>query len=284
MTEPNQSIDAARRRSMLPLAVLAVLFVLVPFLVWHQTWFGRPLSDSQVSEYLGDDDHPRRIQHALSHISDRIVARDATVEEWYPRIIALARHPRAKIRTTVAWVMGQDNSSQAFRQALRSLLNDKELMVRRNAALSLVRFADASGRDELRAMLQPHTIRSTGRGTVLIQVRNGQDVGTGILLARISPGDGSEIEIRSPFGGQIERVVARDGAPVDAGDPIVSVRPAKEQVWEALRALYLVGEAEDLEEVDLLGRSAAYPSDRIRRQAVLTAQAIRTRSERGPIR
>jgi len=41
------------------------LIVLMPFLFWWNTWFGRQLSDKQIEVYLDDDKHPRHIQHAL---------------------------------------------------------------------------------------------------------------------------------------------------------------------------------------------------------------------------
>src|SRR5581483_8590273 len=37
----------------------AWLIVLMPFLFWWNTWFGRQLSDKQITEYLRDDKHPR---------------------------------------------------------------------------------------------------------------------------------------------------------------------------------------------------------------------------------
>src|SRR5271165_7255045 len=52
------------------------LIVLMPFLFWWNTWFGRHLSDQQLTEYLHDDKKPRHIQQALVQISDRMGARD----------------------------------------------------------------------------------------------------------------------------------------------------------------------------------------------------------------
>lgn len=201
------------------LAGLAALLIIVPFLFWRDTWFGRPLGRSEIRRYLEDNARPRRIQQALSQIADRIVSGDASVREWYPRVVALARHPAPEIRTTAAWVMGQDNRSEAFHQALLGLLTDSDVFVRRNAALALVRFQDSSGRPELVAVLRSYTGAA------------GQD-----------------------------------------------------QAWEALRALYLVGRPEDLVEVERCTREQEHMPDRIRRQAALTAQAIRTRSERSSIR
>ncbi len=60
-----------RRRTPWSLAVVAVLFVVVPFLTWYWTWFGRSLSDKEIDEYLRED-NPRHEQHALSQIAQRI--------------------------------------------------------------------------------------------------------------------------------------------------------------------------------------------------------------------
>jgi hypothetical protein len=49
------------------------------------------------------------------------------------------------------------------------------------------------------------------------------------------------------------------------------------QVWEALRALYLVGRPPDLEDVERYTRPIPGLPDTITRQAALTAQAIQSR-------
>ncbi len=48
------------------------LIVLMPFLFWWNTWFGRHLSDQQLTEYLHDDKKPRHIQHALVQMGERM--------------------------------------------------------------------------------------------------------------------------------------------------------------------------------------------------------------------
>ena len=53
------------------------LIVLMPFLFWWNTWFGRQLSDKQLAEYLQDDKKPRHIQHALVQIGERVARHDA---------------------------------------------------------------------------------------------------------------------------------------------------------------------------------------------------------------
>ena len=72
--------------------------------------------------------------------------------------------------------------------------------------------------------------------------------------------------------------MAADGSRVAAGAEIAVLLPGQEQVWEALRALYLVGRPEDLEDVDRFSSGAGGMPERARRQAALTAEAIRKRA------
>src|SRR5262249_19323478 len=146
---------SARMRASGPILILGGLFVLAVLLSWYFSWFGRGLSDANISEYLNDEKHPRHVQHALLQIHQRMEKKDNTVHQWYPRIVALSQNPETEFRLTVAWLMGSDTSSQEFHQALLRLVNDSEPMVRRNAALALVRFQDSTGRPELVGMLQP---------------------------------------------------------------------------------------------------------------------------------
>ncbi len=67
------------------------LIVLMPFLFWWSTWFGRHLSDQQLTEYLHDDKKPRHIQHALVQLGDRMSRNDAAVKQWYPDLVRLGK-------------------------------------------------------------------------------------------------------------------------------------------------------------------------------------------------
>src|SRR5882724_9345731 len=71
----------------------AWLIVLMPFLFWWSTWFGRQLSDTQITEYLKDDKHPRHIQHALVQLGGRMARHDAGATRWYQELLRLAAHP-----------------------------------------------------------------------------------------------------------------------------------------------------------------------------------------------
>jgi len=149
--------------------------------------------------------------------------------------------------------------------------------VRRNSALSLVRFGDTSGRPEILAMLRPYVIQAPAAGKLAERLKVGDVVNPGALLARIKA-DEAATEVRAPIPGTVERWMAVDGSFVARGAQIVSLAPSPEMVWEALRALYLVGREEDLPEVERYARGLAGMPERIQQQATLSAQAIRARA------
>jgi hypothetical protein len=113
------------------------------------------------------------------------------VKKFYPAILALTRNPTEEVRKTAAWVMGQDNTLRDFHRAIVSLLNDTDPLVRRNAALQLVRFGDAAGRPELRAMLQSFEAKSPIAGTIVSLLPQGSPVRSGSLIARIRDASGN---------------------------------------------------------------------------------------------
>jgi len=260
---------------------LALLFVLMPFLFWNATWFGRPLTDDQLAKALGDRAHPRDIQHALAQIEMRMEAHDASVRRWYPEIVALSADPVDEIRVTDAWLMGQDNTSPAFHDALARLLADAQPMVQRNAALSLVRFKDDSGRAQILAMLRPYAMLAPLAGTLETRLKPGDVVNPGTLLAHIeATGDtsGKAREVRATVPGALDRWLVANHSTVSAGQPVVSLDPSEAMVWEALRALYLIGRPEDLPDVERFARGVDGMSPQIAQQAQATSRAIRDRS------
>jgi HEAT repeat protein len=132
-----------------------VVCVVAPFYFWQGTWFGRPLQDEELTQFLTDPDKSRRVQHGLSQIAARMERGDPKVAQWYETVAQLSEHSGPQVRVTAAWVMGQDSTSELFHNTLLQMLSDDEVLVRRNAALSLVRFGDDEGLSELRAMLAP---------------------------------------------------------------------------------------------------------------------------------
>jgi len=260
------------------------LIVLMPFLFWWNTWFGRHLSDQQMAEYLHDEKKPRHIQHALVQLGEQMAtnkkASDTAVQRWYPDLIRLASYPVEEVRNTDAWVMGQDTSGAGFHETLLKMLSDPSLMVRGNAALSLVRFGDASGRPQIVALLQPAQITAPVSGSIVDADRPGTPVHQGGLIAKLSdPSSAQTVELRSPIPGRI-RSVSQTGAKLTAGAEAAIIDPGTEQVWEALRALYIVGQLDDLDAIRPYERELPDISNDVRKQALETEKAIQQRSQR----
>ncbi len=254
------------------------LIVLMPFLFWWNTWFGRHLSDQQMTEYLHDTQKPRHIQHALVQLGDRMTHADANAKQWYPDLLHLATNPVEEIRNTDAWVMGQDTSGPGFHDALLKMLQDSSPLVRGNAALSLVRFGDATGRPQIVALLRPAQLSAPSAGTIVDSDRPGTSIHQGGLVAKLKPADSSEpLEIRSPIPGRI-RSAAQTGANIVVGAEVAVIDPATEQVWEALRALYLIGQPEDVPAIRLYERNVPDVSNDVRQQAIETEKAIQSRA------
>lgn len=284
----NQTIPAPtkpglKRRWLFIILGLTFLFVLMPFLFWQATWFGKPLNDEQLQKSLVDREHPREIQHALSQVADRMLARDAvtrdSARQFYPRVVQIAQNGQDELRLTAAWVMGQDNSVSDFHQELVGLVQDPNPMVRRNAALALVRFGDASGLAEIRSMLQPSVIGEPEAGTLDERLKPGESINPGTLLGRIRSGNSTK-ELRSQIPGTIHHWLVPDKAAVANGQPVLLVDPSVSEIWESLRALYLVGQLEDLPAIDNVARGAGNMPANVRQQAELTATAIRSRQPR----
>src|SRR5579871_3120569 len=180
------------------------LIVLMPFLFWWNTWFGRRLSDQQMTEYLHDDKKPRHIQHALVQLGDRMAHTDAAAKQWYPDLVRLAGNSVEEVRNTDAWVMGQDTSGSGFHDTLLKMLQDPSPMVRGNAALSLVRFGDATGRPQIVALLQPAHLTAPEAGHIQDADRPGTAIHQGGLIAKLQTADSPQTaDIRSPIPGRI---------------------------------------------------------------------------------
>jgi hypothetical protein len=272
------SFDSGSPRNTLIL-IVPILVVLITFLFWYQTWFGRPLGEREMSQYLSDTSVPHKTQHALAQLSDRMARGDGMARRWYPEIIALAQNKEPQLRSMAAWVMGQDNHCEEFRQALHRLVDDPAPLVRWNAALALARFGDAAGEPQLREMLQPFTLAAPQAGTLKFRFKEQDAVQSGGIVARISSlGGANSVDVVSPMAGKVARLAAKEGGQIGAGEAIAVIEPGEAQVFEALRALVLVGQAESLADVERFAAGAPGMSGRVRQQALLTAQAIRLKA------
>jgi len=269
-------------RNRLLFFVTGWLLVLMPFLFWWNTWFGRRLSDKQITEYLQDNQHPRHIQHALIQMGERMSRHDTSVARWYPELVRLASHSVEEVRNTDAWVLGQDTSGQGFHEALTKMLADPSPVVSGNAALSLVRFGDSTSRPQIVALLRSVKITAPSVGRIVDASKPGTAIHQNGLIAKLQldqpNANPQTIELRSPISGRIRNLFVQTGQAVTAGSEIASVDPATDQVWEALRALSIVGQFDDLPAIMPYTHDLPEVPDHIRQQAVLTEKAIRERS------
>jgi HEAT repeat protein len=263
------------RRAYFLITLFALLLVLFPFLFWYTTWFGRKLSDAEIDQYLNNAAaKPRQAQHALVQIGERLSRGDTAAKRWYPKIIESAANPAIELRQSAAWIMGQDHTYEPFHEVLRKLLSDPSLMVRRNAALSLSNFHDPAALPELRAMLRPSSILSPVAGQVRFRPKEGEYVNPGTLVARVG-----DTEVRSPLPGEVRALRIPDGSQAKQGDDLADIAPDKEHVWEALRALYTIGDPADVEDVQRYIRGVPGMPDKIQQQATLTLRAIQSRTQ-----
>jgi len=272
---------AGRRRTPWPLVVVALLFVIVPSLTWYLTWFGRALTDEELTRYLSDS-NPRHAQHALSQLAERIEKGDASASRWNAQVLALSQSQTPDLRMTAAWVMGLEHRSEDFHAALLRLLEDPEPIVRRNAALALVRFGDPRCHAELLAMLRPFTIKSPGEGTVYTALTAGTHVRRGALLVKYrSNPSGAVEELRSPLPGTIEIARTSGGDIIEPGEELFVVGPDEEQSRDALVGLYYVGTAEDLAEVERYAGGVEGAPEDLKAKAAQVAEAIKRRTQDG---
>jgi len=268
------------KKWLVAILVLTFAFVLMPFLLWYMTTFTRPLNDPDLASYFADTLHPRRAQHALSQIADRIMSPNPGIREsaktWYPVVIKFSEKGSDELRVTAAWVMGQDNQSPEFHTALQKQLADTNPMVQRNAALSLVRFGDPAGHALIAGMLAPYTVTAQRTGILSLRLKPRDVINPGTLLAHITIGT-DKTEVRSDVPGTIRQWMLTDNEQVKTGEPLLLVDPSPEMVWESLRALYLIGQKEDLPAVDPYLRGTEGMPPQIQQQAALTAREISAR-------
>jgi HEAT repeat protein len=257
------------RRAYLMITGFALALVALPFWFWYDSWFGRRLTDANIGQFLENNDRPRRMQQALVQIGEKMARGDESARRFYPRMIELASHSSSELRQTVAWIMGQDRTYEPFRAALRKLAADSSPLVRRNAALALAAFRDPSGIAEIRLMLEPSTVQAPAGGRLQYRLKEGEYANAGTLLARVD-----DTEVRSSLPGEVRSRLVPDESPVKAGQPVMELGADDQHVFEALRALFLVGSRDDL---DLVRRFLRNPNQKIQEQAQQTLRHIESR-------
>src|SRR6266849_7122363 len=99
---PSSPKSGIAKKWLVAILVLTFAFVLMPFLLWYMTTFSRPLNDAELGTYFTDSAHPRRAQHALSQVADRIMSPNAAIRVsariWYPEVIKSAAECSDELR------------------------------------------------------------------------------------------------------------------------------------------------------------------------------------------
>src|SRR5439155_9357648 len=93
-------------------AVIPMAAVLITFLFWYSTWFGRPLPDREMARYIADASVPHRTQHALAQVAAQIARGDPSARRWYPQVIRLAGGQVAQPRLVAEGGRGPDGTAQ----------------------------------------------------------------------------------------------------------------------------------------------------------------------------
>jgi multidrug efflux pump subunit AcrA (membrane-fusion protein) len=123
-------------------------------------------------------------------------------------------------------------------------------------------------------MLKPYVLKAPVDGVVASSMHEGSTVSRRTPLARIEQPDGKVVELRSPLPGRVNKMLKQNGQQVSRDEDLLSLNSDEETVWEALRALAIVGTKDDLHLIQSYTESA---SGRIKEQAGLTAKAIISR-------
>ncbi len=282
-----------------PIFLLLAAAVIVPAIFWQRVWLGAGLTDEEIMRRLRRPQNARRLQHACEQISRRMRADPQNARRFYDLLVPLADHPDGEIRYVVAWCMGEDNTRyEPFHEALLRLNADPAPRVRYNAALALARFGDPAARGVLGQMLKGYPVKAvwdgeSTEGTVVELLARSDPVRPGTQLALIAAGPitgdpitgdkGQPLPVLSPLDGNLGRLSVKPGDRIRRGDPLCVIQPAGQQVYEALRALVVVGRPEDLDDVERYlqanPRFSGAARAQIQAQARLTVDAIHRRQE-----
>ena len=273
-----------------PIYLLLTAAVIVPALFWHGLWLGRRLSDEQILRRLAQPENALEVQHACEQVSRRMQRDPAAAVQFYGPLVSLADHPDEQIRCVVAWCMGEDGTGhRPFQRALLCLVDDEAPQVRYNTALALVRLGEQAARPVLCEMLAPYAVSvewesSAPEGTVIEILSREDPVRPLMQVALVDTGGDEPERVLAPLGGRIGQLVVGVGQRVTKGRPLCTIQPDFQQIYQALRALSLVGQPEDLEYVqphlDPDGSFSRAERARLQTQAQLAVEAIRWRQQR----
>ena len=258
------------------ITILAVLVVVG--LAWRSCWYATPLSDAEIERILEDEDaEENRLQKALSQIKARLDGKDASARRHLDRVAALAGHPVAQIRSTVAWVLGAAPEEPGHDAVLERLLQDAEPLVRYNAATSLGARRNPAAREVLLRMLDVTSVPSPADGSLRAPRKKGAAVRFGQIIARVERSDGTRGDVRAPLDGRLKRLLKAHGDRVTAGEALAEIEPSAGQIENALLALARVGKPDDVTAIQRVLESSFTITPGTRRLAEEAIEALRSK-------
>ncbi|HTL53473.1 MAG TPA: HEAT repeat domain-containing protein [Planctomycetota bacterium] len=278
-----------RARSLLIIRLVALAMVVVPLIFWLMTSFLVRLDDDKLQAYLEiavatPPDSPdagkaaRNAQHALTEISTRLGDHDPNVNKFFPLLAKLADHPEPAVRRTAAWVMGDAPGSEILHAALVKLVSDPDPLVRYNAAPALSKYHDGDhARPVLAAMLKPFALTAPAAGKIQLIVAKDSGLREAMQAVVLDLPDGKQQIVPAPLEGRVMDLQAHEGDTVAAGQGLMLIQANPNQVFNALVALMLVGEPDDLALIRPF--TLAGNGDMIREQAQNAIDAINLRHQ-----
>jgi multidrug efflux pump subunit AcrA (membrane-fusion protein) len=125
-------------------------------------------------------------------------------------------------------------------------------------------------------MLQPSFVVTHEPARVMDVVDTGANVKQLGTVAHIRIGT-YDYAVRAPIAGKVVKVNVQAGKDIAAGTQIAVLEPSSDQQLQALRALYAVGQPEDLPLISGMAMEQDV-SEKVRQQAALTDRSIRDRA------
>lgn len=252
--------------------------IALTWLVWHQTWFGARLSDDDLIASMAPSASARSAQHGIEEITHRLGRPGA--DRWAKLLVETSRRAEDPVRVSAAWAMQYDAGREEFVARLKEMVaSDASVLVRRNAATSLAKAGDASGRAVLRSMLEAFTVGSPEAGVVKSLLAVEAPVVEGGPVASLTKDDGTEAKAASPVPGVVLERKAADGARVAAGAPLVVLAPDDRHALNAAFGLALVGTKDDVELLSLASAPQSRFGPEVKAAAQQAVDAIRARAK-----
>ena len=268
------------RKGVYLIVAVVLSTIALTWLVWHQTWFGARLDDSELIEAMSPASSAREAQHGIEEITRRFDEGRPGMDRWATALVEVSRRADDPVRVSAAWAMQFDAGREEFVVRLHELIaGDASMLVRRNAAGSLAKAGDPAGRPVLRSMLEPFTVAATDAGVVSGLLAPDMPARSGAIAGRIARADGTVIDARVTVPGRVIKRVAAEGARVAPGDPLLVLAPDPHHALNAVAGLALVGTIDDLELLSLSAAPQSGLGDDVRFAATQAMAAIRSRGK-----